>query len=132
MLRIASSAWARLREDVLSRLPEEACGILLGRGDTVLEAYPCRNAHPGDRTKLYELDPQDQFDCLRHARERSLEWVAYYHSHPNGSTEFSATDRALAPPGSRHVIVAVRGGEVLPPRAYGLASAGGAPSRGGK
>ncbi len=97
-----------------------------------MEVFPCRNVHAGDRTKRYEMDPQDQFDCARYARERGLEWVAYYHSHPNGSTEFSETDRAMAAPGSRHVIIAVRDGEALPPRAYGLASAGGALSRGGK
>lgn len=123
MLTILAGAWRRISEDVLARLPEEACGILLGRGDTVMEAWPCRNAHPGDRTRNFELAPQDQFDCARHARAAGLDLVAYYHSHPNGSTEFSEMDKRLAVSGSRHVIIPVADGRLGPPRSYRVRSA---------
>ncbi|NWF84632.1 MAG: M67 family metallopeptidase [Bryobacteraceae bacterium] len=123
MLTILAGAWRQISEDVMARLPEEACGILLGRGDTVMEAWVCRNAHPGDRTRNFELAPQDQFDCARHARAAGLELVAYYHSHPNGSPEFSETDKRLAVCGSRHVIIPVAGGQLGPPRSYRIRGA---------
>jgi proteasome lid subunit RPN8/RPN11 len=118
MIFIRPEAWTRLREDVLSRAPEEACGILLGKHDLVREAYPCRNVHDGDRRRFYALAPEDQFACARYARSIGLDWVAYYHSHPNGATAFSPEDQARAIPGSRHVVIAVRRGEILPPRAW--------------
>lgn len=122
MLTISAGAWRRICEDVLARLPEEACGILLGRGDTVMEAWVCRNAHPGDRTRNFELAPQDQFDCARHARSEGLDLVAYYHSHPNGSAEFSERDKRLAVPGARHVIIPVTAGQAGLPRSYRVQS----------
>jgi proteasome lid subunit RPN8/RPN11 len=123
MLVINARAWSQLKADVLRRLPEEACGVLLGQGGLVLETFPCRNAFDGDRRRFYELAPGDQFDCVRYARSAGLEWVAYYHSHPNGVCDFSLDDRARALPGSRHVVVAVRGGEVLYPRAWRASAA---------
>lgn len=118
MLRITTAAWRVLSKDVLDRLPEESCGILLGHGDSVTEAWPCRNVHPGDRTRNFVLAPQDQFDCARHARSACLELVAYYHSHPDGSPHFSETDRKLALPGTRHVIIPVTVGKLGTPRSY--------------
>ncbi len=123
MFLITAAAWVELSKDVLGRLPEEACGILLGRGDTAVEVWPCRNVYAGDRARNYELAPQDQFDCARHARSTGLELVAYYHSHPNGSTRFSETDRVLALPGSRHVIIPVKNGELRHPHVYRVLAA---------
>jgi proteasome lid subunit RPN8/RPN11 len=118
MLVIGAPAWRIAREHVLACLPEEACGVFLGQGDSVADAYPCRNCHQGDRTSRFEIEPQDLFDCARHARSNGLEMVAYYHSHPNGSGVFSDEDRRQAAPGSRHVILPVRAGEVLEPRGW--------------
>ena len=118
MMTLSAKAWNRLSADALSRFPEEACGILLGHGDLVLEAFPCRNAHPTDPRRYYELAPSDQFECARYSRSSGLEWVAYYHSHPNGSSDFSPDDRRSALPGSRHLVVAVSQGHLLPPRAW--------------
>lgn len=71
----------------------------------------------------FEIEPQDLFDCARHARARGLDIVAYYHSHPNGSGEFSNEDRSRAAPGSRHVVVPVLRGRILAPRAWRVAIA---------
>ena len=75
--------------------PREACGLLLGRNGRIDEARPCANVHATPETH-FEIDPQALVDAHRAAREGGAEVIGYYHSHPHGSPEPSATDRANA------------------------------------
>ena len=51
--------------------------------------------------------PQALIDAHRAARDGDLQVLGYYHSHPNGLAEPSATDRAIAAPdGSVWAIIA--------------------------
>ena len=70
--------------------PAECCGLLLGRGDAVLEAVRARNIS-GVATR-FEVDPRDHIDTRRLARRRGLEVVGFYHSHPHSPAVPSATD----------------------------------------
>jgi proteasome lid subunit RPN8/RPN11 len=81
--------------DVARARPEEACGLLLGQGDRIEAVRSARNLHPTPQTH-FEIDPQVLIDGYRSAREGGLELIGYYHSHPTGTTEPSATDRATA------------------------------------
>ena len=74
--------------------PAECCGVLIGRGDEVVEAVPTRNA--ADQPTRFLIDPQDHFDAIRAARRRQLDVVGYYHSHPHSQAVPSATDLAEA------------------------------------
>lgn len=74
--------------------PAECCGVLIGRGDEVVEAVPTRNA--ADQPTRFLIDPQDHFDAIRAARRRQLDVVGYYHSHPHSRAVPSATDLAEA------------------------------------
>jgi len=75
--------------------PREACGLLLGRAGRVDEVRPCRNVHPAPETH-FEIDPQALVDAHRAARAGGPEVIGYWHSHPAGPPEPSATDRASA------------------------------------
>lgn len=75
--------------------PLEACGLLLGRGSRIDTIQPARNVHPAPETH-FEIDPKALIEAHRNARGGGLEIVGYYHSHPIGPPEPSATDRALA------------------------------------
>ncbi|MEL7445455.1 MAG: M67 family metallopeptidase [Pseudomonadota bacterium] len=75
--------------------PLEACGILLG-DDTCISAFvETTNVHPAPETH-FEIDPQALIDAHRAARTGGPQIVGYFHSHPNGPTEPSDTDRACA------------------------------------
>ena len=92
--------------------PLECCGVLLGRQpDAISEAAEIRNvAQDPDR---YLLDPKGHLDVRRQARQRGLEIVGFYHSHPHSSARPSARDIAEATyPGHFYLIVAL--GEVQP------------------
>jgi proteasome lid subunit RPN8/RPN11 len=85
--------------------PEECCGVLLGRGDAIVEARRARNAATSAETRFL-IDPKDHIDARREGRARGLEVVGFYHSHPHSLAVPSPTDVAeTAYPGALHVIV---------------------------
>jgi proteasome lid subunit RPN8/RPN11 len=73
-------------------IPAECCGLLLGLADTIVEARPARNVAE-DPMRRYLIDPADHLQALRTARERSLDVVGAYHSHPRSLATPSPTDR---------------------------------------
>jgi proteasome lid subunit RPN8/RPN11 len=68
--------------------------LLLGRGDTIVEAVPTRNIAAAPTRFL--IDPKDHIDRRRDARQRGLDVVGFYHSHPRSPALPSETDRAEA------------------------------------
>jgi len=95
MVSILRELIATIAREAERAHPEEACGLLLGRGDSIERAQPARNVHPTPRTH-FEIDPQALIDAHRAARSGGPEVLGYYHSHPSGPAEPSATDRAMA------------------------------------
>lgn len=75
--------------------PREACGILLGTGTRIVAAREAANVHPAPDTH-FEIDPQALIDAHRQARAGGAQVLGYFHSHPSGPPEPSATDRASA------------------------------------
>lgn len=127
-LALAPGARHRIERHVRATAPEEACGILLGREEDegprrVLEARPTRNGAE-DRRRRYVLEPADLAAAVREARERSLDLLGYYHSHPAGGGEPSVTDRAHAWPEVSYLIVALDGFGKLEVRSWRLAGDG--------
>lgn len=95
------SVLAHCREE----LPLEACGLLLGRGDAVLETWPARNVASGDRRRRFELDPREFIAADADARIRGLEILGVYHSHPDRTAQPSEADREAAQAGWSQLIV---------------------------
>jgi desampylase len=88
--------------------PEECCGLLLGRGDEILEAVRARNL-ADDRTTRFLIDPADHFAARRAARARGLEVTGFYHSHPGTDAAPSARDLAeFSYAGHLYAIVSLR------------------------
>jgi proteasome lid subunit RPN8/RPN11 len=93
--QVSSDVVERLLAEAGSAHPQECCGLLLGSGDAITAIRPARNVHP-DPARRFEIDPQALVDAYREAREGGPQVLGYYHSHPNGVAEPSATDRSLA------------------------------------
>jgi proteasome lid subunit RPN8/RPN11 len=74
--------------------PRECCGLLIGRADCVVEAVRTRNV--AENPSRFLLDPKGHIDGRREARQRGLDVVGFYHSHPSSNAQPSATDRAEA------------------------------------
>lgn len=75
--------------------PAECCGLLLGRGDAVVQSVRAANI-AADPTRRFEIDPQHHIDARRDARGRGLTVLGFYHSHPRSPAEPSPTDLAEA------------------------------------
>ena len=88
-------AHSRLVAEAADADPLECCGILLGHEGRIDAIQPATNVHPAPQTH-FEIDPQALIDAHRSAREGGLAVLGYYHSHPNGLAEPSATDRRMA------------------------------------
>ena len=102
---------APLRGQMLAALravyPEEGCGLLAGRQETVTGVYPIANVL-ASRTR-YRLEPAAQVRTMLALAQAELDLLAIYHSHPQGPEYPSATDVALASyPEAVNIIVSLQ------------------------
>jgi proteasome lid subunit RPN8/RPN11 len=107
-LNVTRSVLRAILAEAARAAPEEACGLLLGRGLRIEEARGAENCAP-DRRRDFEIEPQALIDAHRSARAGGPEVIGYFHSHPAGAAEPSATDRALAGHDGRVWAIAAKG-----------------------
>lgn len=94
-LQVADDIIESLFDEARRAAPAEACGILYGTANRITAMEPAANVHPARRTH-FEIDPQALINAHRTARTGGPQVIGYYHSHPSGPPEPSATDRAMA------------------------------------
>ncbi|WP_310487565.1 M67 family metallopeptidase [Chamaesiphon sp. VAR_69_metabat_338] len=111
--------------------PEECCGILLGKIDertkTVIEVIPTINVwEPAEsidpleasselaktKTSRYAISPQDILQAQKSGRDRDLNIIGFFHSHPDYPATPSICDRDLAWHVYSYPIVSVVNGKV--------------------
>lgn len=96
-MRLAAGVRERLLARARAGAPEEVCGLLAGRRDPDVVTDVRRVANVADAPRdRYELDPGEQVAAMRAVEARGDEVVGFYHSHPRGPAEPSATDERLA------------------------------------
>jgi proteasome lid subunit RPN8/RPN11 len=93
-LRVTRAAIERMHAEARDSAPEECCGLLLGR-EAIEEVRTAANV-ASDPRRQFEIDPEALIDAHRAARTGGPGIMGYYHSHPAGRAEPSATDRAMA------------------------------------
>lgn len=94
--------------------PNECCGAMLGRigesGKLVTQAVPLENAFSGEQRERYELRPEDLMAADRAARERGLDLIGIFHSHPDCDAYFSETDLKNSCPWYSFVVLSIKSG----------------------
>lgn len=142
VLEIPSGLLAEIQRHAAAVYPEECCGVLLGRAAPAQEGAPtgdsadsrdqqhCRieellaaeNIREDEhRHNRYLIPPEVILRAQREGRERGIDIVGYYHSHPDHPAVPSEFDREHAWPATSYLIVSVRGGEVADTRSWRLA-----------
>jgi proteasome lid subunit RPN8/RPN11 len=115
MIRIEPGPWAAMVSHACQTYPNECCGAMLGwindGTKLVQEAMPLENAFAGEQAARYELRPEDLLAADRAARERKLELIGIYHSHPDCDAYFSTTDLKNSCPWYSFVVLSIRKGE---------------------
>ena len=116
MIRIESGPWASMVAHARRSYPNECCGAMLGSADgdgvkLVREALPLENAFEGAQAARYELRPEDLLAADRAARERKMDLIGIYHSHPDCDAYFSQTDLKNSCPWYSFVVLSIQKGE---------------------
>ena len=95
--------------------PNECCGAMLGDTDgetkLVRESIALENAFEGVQAERYELRPQDLLAADKAARERNMDLIGIYHSHPDCDAYFSKTDLQNSCPWYSFVVLSIQKGE---------------------
>ena len=108
--------------------PNECCGLLIGRfdedgGKTVVEIFSIENAREmAARHNRSLITPQDLMRGERYAREKKLDVVGNYHSHPDCPAIPSQFDLDHALPVWTYIIVSVSKGKAADVRAWEMES----------
>ena len=115
ILKIRDELVQRMKEHGVETYPRECCGALLGvDGESsreVLDLLPLANRRNDSPRNRFELSPEDVLHAEKSARERHLELLGWYHSHPDAPARPSEFDREHAWPWYSYIIVSVRRGE---------------------
>lgn len=121
--------------------PHECCGLLIGQlsGDnkTLIEVLPVENswdeatadefrdvagsAELGKtRRERYAIAPKTLLEVQKQARDRQLNIIGIYHSHPDHPAVPSAFDEAIAWQQYSYIIISVRQGNAADLRSWTL------------
>ncbi len=100
------NAWDTLRESFPAPETDAPAGI----------AAPANSGDrptPRDETRQFAIDPADFLRLTRVARDRNLDIIGIYHSHPDHPAVPSEFDRTYAWPQYSYVIVAIESGHLV-------------------
>ena len=115
MIRIESEPWAAMVSHARATYPNECCGAMLGSTDdgakVVRVALQLQNAFAGAQAERYELRPEDLLAADKAARERKMDLIGIYHSHPDCDAYFSKTDLQNSCPWYSFVVLSIQKGE---------------------
>jgi len=115
MIRIESAPWAAMVKHGQASYPNECCGAMLGTTDgenkIVRESIALENAFSGAQAARYELRPEDLLAADKAARERNMDLIGIYHSHPDCDAYFSKTDLQNSCPWYSFVVLSIQKGE---------------------
>ncbi len=103
--------------------PYECGGMLIGRFEqdkkTVVELLPMENAmDEAEQHNRVLILPKDVLKAERYAREKKLDVVGYYHSHPDHPAIPSQFDLDHALPVWTYIIVSVKSGKAADVRSW--------------
>jgi len=108
-VKIRQTIFDQIVAHALEERPNECCGLLIGTSDVVEDAVRARNVRRS--ATRFQVEPADHFAAIRKARSTGFEVIGAYHSHPNGPSCPSETDRLrLTDPTMFHVIVSLAHG----------------------
>lgn len=124
MIQINEENIEKIKEHAEREYPFECGGMLIGRFEAggskaVVETLPFENAREEkDRHNRVLILPTDVLKAERYARERQLDVIGYYHSHPDDKAVPSQYDLEHALPVWSYIIASVLEGKTADIRSW--------------
>ena len=124
MIQISEENIEEIKQHAEREYPFECGGMLVGRFETdgskaVVETLPFENAREEkDRHNRVLILPTDVLKAERYARERKLDVIGYYHSHPDDKAVPSRYDLEHALPVWSYIIASVLEGKAVDIRSW--------------
>jgi proteasome lid subunit RPN8/RPN11 len=126
-MKISRQLLAQIHQHLESGYPNEACGVMLGKGGVITEIASADN----QRTSLprssgesarnrYLIDPLVYLKIEREADKRGLDVLGIYHSHPDVAACPSQFDLDHAWPNFSYLIVSVCKGKAVESNSWRL------------
>jgi len=111
MLVLSEELASRIRAHGVEAYPQECCGALLGtdgeNAREVRELLPLVNRRDDSPRNRFSISPDDFRVAEKAARERGLELIGWYHSHPDHPALPSEYDREHAWPWYSYIVVSI-------------------------
>src|SRR5436190_18028827 len=116
MIEIADEHLREIRAHGERDYPFECCGLLIGRFENgrkvVSETYAISNAREEEaKRNRFLIRPEELMRGEKYAREKGLDVVGFYHSHPDDRAVPSKYDLEHAWPTYSYIVVAVMKGQ---------------------
>jgi proteasome lid subunit RPN8/RPN11 len=130
VLKLSNHHLKAIRQHGESTYPNEGCGLLLGKvvneSKTVVEVRATENVWNAEAAQLfsavegtrstnqlsnYTISPQTMLEVQKEVRDRTLQIIGIYHSHPNHPAIASECDRLYAWEQYSYIIVSVMAGK---------------------
>ncbi len=145
MIKIYSHHIQEMKSHAESTYPEECCGLLLGKiakdVKTLIEVFPAENSWNDEAAQAFSgiekttnpsstkrnrfsIDPKIMLKVLKDARDRNLDIIGVYHSHPDYPAVPSEFDRAIAHQEYSYIIISVPQGIADDIRSWSLTDEG--------
>lgn len=107
--RISRCVVELIQRAAIEAAPHEACGLLFGAAGAIDAANIAANVAQSPLTR-FEIDPAVLFAAIRAERGGGPRVAGYWHSHPSGDVQPSATDAAMAAPDGKLWLIVGREG----------------------
>jgi proteasome lid subunit RPN8/RPN11 len=115
MISIEPAAWDVMVAHAQKTYPNECCGAMIGAiddsGKVVRVAVPLENAFTGEQGARYELRQEDLLRADSEARQRGMDLIGIFHSHPDCDAYFSKTDLENSCPWYSFVVLSIKDGK---------------------
>jgi len=124
MIEVTEEQLARIRQHGERDYPFECCGLMLGRFEgegrkIVTETYSISNAREeAAKRNRFLIRPEELMRGEKYAREKGLDVVGFYHSHPDERAVPSKYDLEHAWPTYSYIVVSVEKGRAVDLRSW--------------
>jgi proteasome lid subunit RPN8/RPN11 len=115
LIELSPEHFSAIREHGERDYPFECCGLLIGNFEqnrkVVLETYPISNAREEEaKRNRFLIRPEELMRGEKYARERKLDVLGFYHSHPDDRAVPSKYDLDHAWPVYSYIVVSILAG----------------------